>query len=240
MSSPGKCVFILGMHRSGTSALAGSLHQAGLSLGHVLNHGFELNPKGLWEPPALIYMHEALLEANGGSWQNPPQDPVIWGKLHYAVRDLFIEAHKADRLWGFKEPRTLLVLDGWLGTIRDWTAVGIFRHPSEVAQSLQARNGISLAQGFALWTAYNQRMFELYQRQSFPLIEYTADGRATEAGIAAAIDHLGLRQPSGAKFYEAKLRRFDQAQIEAPPEALALYHALQARTPAWAEPVAAY
>lgn len=107
-----RCIAILGAHRSGTSALAGSLKRAGLYLGGVLDSGFELNPTGLQEPPAVLFMQEHLLEVNGGSWHEPPSD-VVWGRLHRAVRDLFIESRFGQSVWGFKDPRTLLTLDGW-------------------------------------------------------------------------------------------------------------------------------
>ena len=108
------CIIVLGMHRSGTSLLAGSLHDAGVYLGHTLNTGFRLNPKGLWEAPSVLSMHENLLEKNGGSWQDPPEPPLEWGKLHPSVRDLCIDARQGHPLRGVKDPRTLLALEGWL------------------------------------------------------------------------------------------------------------------------------
>ena len=134
-----RCIVVLGMHRSGTSMLMGTLREAGLYVGDVLDKPFALNRKGLQEPPAVLYMHEHLLEANGGSWHSPPKD-VQWDKMHEAIRDLFIESRTGKSLWGFKDPRTLLTLEGWKSALPNLELVGIFRHPSEVALSLKNRN----------------------------------------------------------------------------------------------------
>ncbi|MBM3573769.1 MAG: hypothetical protein FJX52_15635, partial [Alphaproteobacteria bacterium] len=56
-------VVILGMHRSGTSAVARLLAQCGLQLGDDLLTQAELdNPNGYWEPRGIVAVHEALLD----------------------------------------------------------------------------------------------------------------------------------------------------------------------------------
>ena len=89
---------VLGMHRSGTSVLMGTLRDAGVYIGQVLGHSIEGNRKGLQEAPAVLYMHENLLGANGGSWHAPPET-VTWRKLHRTVRDLFVESRAHQPLW---------------------------------------------------------------------------------------------------------------------------------------------
>jgi hypothetical protein len=58
---------VLGMHRSGTSVLMGTLRDAGVHIGQVLGDSIDGNRKGLQEAPAVLYMHENLLEASGFS-----------------------------------------------------------------------------------------------------------------------------------------------------------------------------
>lgn len=221
---------VLGMHRSGTSALAGTLQEAGLHLGRVHNKGFALNPKGLQEAEALIYMHENLLEANGGSWHVPPQD-IVWGKLHRAVRDLFIESRRGQAMWGFKEPRTLLVYDGWLEALSDWTAVGIFRHPAPVMRSLMSRNAMTAQTALSLWSVYNRRLLELRAQKDFPIIEFTEDPEAMQRGFARAIEHLGLKG-GPLDFYDGAIPRHREhdPDIEVRGAALDLLAQLRAYT----------
>lgn len=225
-----RCIVVLGMHRSGTSALMGSLRQAGVYLGKVLDHGFALNPKGLQEPAAVLYMHENLLQANGGCWHEPPAT-VEWSPMHMAVRDLFIESREGRPLWGFKDPRTVLVLDGWRKVLPGLEAVGIFRHPAEVASSLQGRNAFPIEKCFAIWTRYNRHLLEQHERQPFPLIEFVADPDAMADSIDRVLAQLRLTPTVAPDFIDTSLRRFDAtaAAIPVPDEAADLYARLQQR-----------
>ena len=64
-------VAVLGMHRSGTSSLAGSLEEAGLHLGEVVTRA-DHNQKGNRESLAMRDLNDRLLEHNGGAWDRPP------------------------------------------------------------------------------------------------------------------------------------------------------------------------
>ena len=57
---PGRVVAVLGMHRSGTSALAGSLEQHGLFLGRVSTSNPH-NPKGNRESAEVRRLNEDVL-----------------------------------------------------------------------------------------------------------------------------------------------------------------------------------
>src|SRR5439155_23365882 len=97
------------------------------------------NLKGNHESARIMELHEDLLRANGGRWDDPPLH-VRWSARHEALRDEIIQGYAGAGLWGFKDPRTLLTLEGWLKALPDLVRLGIFRHPRLVAQSLQARN----------------------------------------------------------------------------------------------------
>lgn len=223
-----RAIAILGMHRSGTSALAGSLRQAGVYLGQVLDNGFALNPKGLQEPAALLYMHENLLQANGGNWNEPPA-LIEWKPLHRAVRDLFIESRQGRPLWGFKDPRTLLVLDGWREVLPDLEFTGIFRHPAEVASSIHNRNGFPMEKCLAIWTRYNRHLLALHEMRPFPLVEFVADPAAMERAIVGVLAGLRLAPPTAPDFIDTALRRFEAstATVPLPEETAAVYRRLQ-------------
>ncbi len=64
-------VFVLGMHRSGTSCLAGCLETCGLHLGDVRRTG-RYNAKGYFELADLVQLHDQILGLNRSSWHNPP------------------------------------------------------------------------------------------------------------------------------------------------------------------------
>lgn len=223
-------VLLLGMHRSGTSALAGSFREAGLYMGDLLDNGFELNPRGLQEPPSLVFMHDNLLTENGGSWHEPPEE-IVWGKLHNAVRDLFIESRRDKGIWGFKEPRTLLVSDGWIEVLESWTGVGIFRDPRSVAASINNRNGLEIEKAFAIWEAYNERLVALHDAYGVRILEYCWDEDYLREAIRSAIRATGLVPPEKSLFLDMRHLRQRAAvtDLKMPDRVAKLYDALRER-----------
>jgi len=217
------------MHRSGTSMLIGTLQEAGVFLGRVYGDSIEYNRKGLLEPKAVLFMQEDLLKANGGSWSDPPET-VEWQNLHKAVRDLFIESRAGQPVWGFKDPRTLFTLEGWLDALPALECVGIFRHPLEVAASLSGRNGFSMETGLALWKRYNQRLLRAHERAAFPVVEFLSSPQELRAKLSALMEVLRLPhslQPSELSFFEEGIRRNHTSEDALPPDVEVLYRRLQ-------------
>lgn len=210
------CYIVLGMHRSGTSALTGTLLEAGVYLGRVLDQSIQRNPKGLQEPPAVLYMQEDLLKVNGGSWHEPPER-VEWRPMHAAVRDLFIESRRGEGAWGFKDPRTLLTLEGWLEVLPKAQPLGIFRHPLAVARSLESRNGFPIEKGLDVWLAYNSRLLDWQARLGFPVVQCVRDNDVMKAKLSALLAALGLEAEQPLEFFDTSLQTVHEGgEIELP------------------------
>lgn len=160
-----KCVLILGMHRSGTSALTRVVNLLGAALPKTLLGPGPGNETGHWEPMRLIALHDAMLAEAGSSWDD-------WRKLdldrqlpperltHYRseIRRLIEEEFGAAPLFVLKEPRICRFVPLYLDvlarmdvTVRPLLAV---RHPAAVAASLAVRNGFSLDTGQMLWVRH--------------------------------------------------------------------------------------
>lgn len=234
-ASPGRrwagAVLILGMHRSGTSCLAGSLQALGLTLGQV----HEWNPynlKGNREHPSIMNLNDAVLAHSGGAWDQPPDQPC-WTQAHARERDAILgELERGGPgAWGFKDPRTLLLLPFWLEALDRPSFVGTFRHPARVANSLRARGQMPIEVGLALWLTYNQRLLDLYARSPFPLISFDLPEVEYAAAIAGVAQALGLAIPSPGQhhpFFDAQLRGAPAADAELSPQALLLHARLVA------------
>lgn len=165
-------VLILGMHRSGTSSLAGSLEQRGLYLGKVAQSNIN-NPKGNRENREIMALNDYILRKNKGSWDRPPE------KLYYDDTDIIrkkaiIEQliNGTDSFWGFKDPRSLITLDFWREGLEQCMYVATFRHPYSVAFSLQNRNGIPPKKGLELWNYYNKKLIELSKKENLFLVNF--------------------------------------------------------------------
>ena len=206
------------MHRSGTSCLAGSLQQAGLSLGkyHSWNR---FNQKGSRENQDIVDFHDELLAANGGSWDSPPAR-LAYGSAELARARELIAAYRSSAPWGFKDPRTLLVLDLWREASGSLRCVGIFRHPRAVAASLHRRSGgrLALEQGLELWQYYNERLYRAWQQDHFPLLCFDRDEAEFHRQLQPVLESLGLRERElENRFYSRELLHFQSERWEGIP-----------------------
>lgn len=162
-------IAIAGMHRSGTSMITRGLHDAGLHLigsdEAELIDAAEDNPEGFWENKAIVRCNDDLLEAAGGSWDNPPDlpplavdDPRV-AHLAGAATEALAGLRQHDH-WGFKDPRLCLTAAYWLDLQPDLKFIICLRHPLEVALSLKRRNQNSYSLGLALWEHYYAAVLE--------------------------------------------------------------------------------
>jgi hypothetical protein len=227
-------VCILGMHRSGTSCLAGSLQQAGLHLGkyHSWNR---FNQKGSRENQDIVDFNEALLAANRASWDRPP------ARLRYRTADVeaaraLIQRYSGQQPWGFKDPRTLLTLALWREAAVELRCVGIFRHPRAVAESLRRRSGgkMAAAATLRLWGHYNQALYDAWRRERFPLLCFDWEEQRLLEGLARVANRLGLADGSAAAtFYSRGLLHYQgQRWEEIPLRIKRLYEKLAAASEA--------
>ena len=179
------------MHRSGTSCLAGSLEAWGLPLGEVKTSS-KYNKLGSRENPHIFRLHDAVLADNGGSWRNP-LTVTRWRTERLDALGAIIEKYPSGH-WGFKDPRTLFLLNGWYCVIprSRFQYVATFRHPMAVARSLNARNGMSIDRGLELWSCYNQRLLSLMEKQTIYLIDFDISDSTYSRRIAAICQGLDL------------------------------------------------
>jgi hypothetical protein len=156
-------ICILGMHRSGTSVITRLLQLHGLKLGaeDCLLEAHPSNPLGHFEHKEILEINETLLRHFGGSWDKPPKLPLDWQNdltvqnLMARGKDL-IDSLADSKPWGWKEPRTTVLLPFWQSLLPDLRYVICMRNPLEVAHSLLARNGMTIVEAAELWRLYTR------------------------------------------------------------------------------------
>ena len=207
---PPTVICILGMHRSGTSCLAGSLQAAGLYSGEVEDWNLD-NLKGNRENLEIMALNKAILKSSNGSWDNPPLE-IKWSQEHQDRRDKIIANFASNyETWMFKEPRTLLTLPFWKEGMNNLQFIGSFRHPIKVAMSLYQRYkiSISLRDGISLWLHYNHLLLEEWKKSPFPLICFDTSReeylRQLENLVSYLSKYTNLDVEAAKKFYEATL-----------------------------------
>ena len=164
MSTGPDGVFMLGMHRSGTSAATRVINLLGVATcaPEDMPRG-PWNPTGLWESKTLNGYDDELLAAMGRSWIWPPPAGAAYDELDARIanrredaRRVFDEVHP-QRPWVWKDPRACLLLPFWRAALGgSKVAVLVVRNPLEVADSLRRRHDVDLEYGLALWERYNR------------------------------------------------------------------------------------
>lgn len=162
-----KAICILGMHRSGTSTITRALNLLGVYLGveKDLVPPYPENPEGFWERLDIIRIQERLLAAQKRTWDTIMPLPEEWHVASevQSFRDELVALLKqnfsGDPLWGWKEPRSMLLINLWINILDELEieldVVFVVRNPLDVARSLQKRNGFPLDKSFGIWFNYN-------------------------------------------------------------------------------------
>ncbi len=161
MLEPRTCIVVLGMHRSGTSALTRVLGILGAALPrHVMGPG-QGNKTGHWEPKELVTFHDRLLYELHSSWDDwsaldirrltPRRRDVIKAR----IAAIILAEYGCSSLFVVKDPRICRFAPLFLEALADagitTRCVLIFRNPLEVAQSLERRDGMSRREAGLLW-----------------------------------------------------------------------------------------
>lgn len=205
-------VLVLGVHRSGTSALASVLAGLGLELGFEPKERGKDNEDGYYENPAFRRLNDEVMAAFGASWDNWAlcADHVAQGVAQVppdlrARAAAFLDGIPGTGPLVLKDPRTMATwpfwADLWAGSAFDPRLVVIARDPREVALSIVTRSadwpsrdaGLTKAEPVhALWTLAMQRLLANLPPEGAAFVRHRdlmADPARVAAGLAR---HLRL------------------------------------------------
>lgn len=127
----GKCVVVLGLHRSGTSSVAGVLHHLGVNMGDKMLPPDDKAPTGYYEDQDFLDIHNVIC----GDCRNPTIDTTT-----LAIEYQNLLAKKSTQsLWGVKDPKMCFLFPYFLKTITNTEilVVEVNRNIDAVAKSLQ-------------------------------------------------------------------------------------------------------
>ena len=146
-------IVVLGMHRSGTSALCGLLNLAGVYFGceDEFIPANQENPKGFCERLDVRCLNDKILHRLGCDWSEISQ--LDQHKLGVEIRDTFqaeaktilrkLQGNSPVGVTGLKEPRFCLLMDFWSSVLSsERFFILLHRDVEEIAISLKNRNGI--------------------------------------------------------------------------------------------------
>jgi hypothetical protein len=224
-------VAVLGMHRSGTSAVAGMLEDQGLDPGVEVDEGEAAdNVKGTRENRMLRNLNDEVLALNDADWTSPPRDSIRFTKRLLRTRNALL-TRVSEQPSVLKDPRMLLVRAFWTDT--DLLPIGVVRSPNEVVASLRRRDpDLPKYRCFDLWYAYNNELLKWYAAHRFPIIEFGSVD--LELQVRSALQRYDIPAPNSFAFFDPSAVRSvpDPRHVSPPlPTAVAtLWSALKART----------
>lgn len=254
---------VLGMHRSGTSMFTRSLNLMGVQLGPELLGSTRSNSKGYWEDLFFVSKNVAMLRSLGMNTdgfglmknlvnahrnsQHLIPDDHTWATIKNYLLHTF-----STGLWGWKDPRTVLLYPFWhkilshlgVGHIRPMIIV---RHPQSCLNSLLKppyRGGMAQMSGqygietqtFILdqWKCYN-RILDVLSDQTdcfISFFEWLSDPKQVRSEMVRCAARLGKenRQVNQAVSWVDPNLIHHHATEETPiadPETLVIYRSLR-------------
>lgn len=215
-------IIVTGCGRSGTSAVARILHDAGVTMGHDLIEPDESNAEGYYEERMVVVANDAILNAAGlNAWfATASRQQIIDAAAQYD-RELRDIAAKATAGW--KDPRFSWTLEAWMPLLPSRPRVVVcLRNPAEVVASTLRYYGLAghEAERAAVhtWRGECERILEIIDAFSLDAmaVEFSALHADPDAAVATLSRFAG--RPLDASGIRRDLRHHEAPVPEAERE----------------------
>jgi hypothetical protein len=160
----GRALLVLGMHRSGTSAVARVVNLLGAEIGSELVPPGPDNAKGFWEHAEAVRINDDLLHDLGRTWHDMRDMPEGWVDSPHArsavcrIGELIERDFATAELCAVKDPRMCLTAPVWIEAFEkngfEVACLFVVRDPREVVESLHRRNDWPRASLYLMWVQY--------------------------------------------------------------------------------------
>jgi glycosyltransferase involved in cell wall biosynthesis len=168
------------MHRSGTSLVASWLSALGVDMGEQLLPPDKGNPRGYFEDIGFLEFQRRVLSEccpadDGGhpdwGWTESEQlNREAFKDFIPAAKSMLVSRTEGRGLWGWKDPRTTLLLDFWDPLLDGAYYIFVYRFPWDVADSMQRLGAPVFLRkpeyAYRIWSFYNRRLRDFFIRNS--------------------------------------------------------------------------
>ena len=213
-----KAILILGMHRSGTSALGGVISALGVAGPKTLFPRHPANPRGFFESWPLVLAHDAMLESAGSCWDDWRALDSHWlhsktaERQRQKIRALLVDEYGDEPLIYVKDPRICRFIPFMSSILAELNvspvAFLLVRNPLEVANSLKRRDEIALTKSFLLWLRH--ALDAEYHSRHMPRCFLTYEGLLTDwrYQISRAAEKAGIVWPTLSNRPDVEIAQF--------------------------------
>jgi hypothetical protein len=217
-SAQRQAILVLGMHRSGTSALTGVISALGAAGPKTPMVPTIDNPRGYFESSALSNAHDALLTSAGSRWHDWRQIDARWlcstaaEEYRQKIKDLLLSEYNDHPLIVIKDPRICRFVPFMSAILAELNirpvAILPIRNPLEIAYSLKRRDSFPVPKSILLWLRHVLEA-EIHSRQMqrcfVPYEEFLRDWQYYLDGIGKKI---GVVWPNHSDSLNAKIGEF--------------------------------
>jgi hypothetical protein len=173
----------------------------GVAMGERLLEAGPANPRGYFEDVDFLTLQRQMLVAatrtdDGGhpdwGWTEREQlDTSAFEPFVPQARALLAARAVSGGAWGWKDPRTTLLLDFWKGLVPEACHVLVYRHPWAVAESMQQLGAEVFLRhpdyAYRIWAFYNRRLLDFYRRNRDRALLLSVDALGREPGRLAQL-----------------------------------------------------
>lgn len=168
------------MHRSGTSLVASFLSALGVDMGQELLPADKANPRGYFEDIGFLefqrkVLSQSCLSDDGGhpdwGWTQSEQlNKEAFKAFIPAATSMLVSRAEGRGLWGWKDPRTTLLLDFWHRLLDEAYYIFVYRFPWDVADSMQRLGAPVFLRNpeyaYRIWSFYNRHLRDFFIKNS--------------------------------------------------------------------------
>ena len=168
-----KCILVLGMHRSGTSAMSAILKIAGI-YNNVTTNVSPDNPKGFFEWHRGMEINSKIFRLFRSEWDDPRPRPYNEkkqgkvGKFKEEIIQAIEDDFNSQDIFAVKDPRISVLLPIYLDIFISMSIEPLLimmeRPDEEIHLSLEKRNNFSKKKSFALCRKYKGAVYDNLSR----------------------------------------------------------------------------
>lgn len=211
-------VLVLGMHRSGTSAISRTMNILGCDLPRTLMPRGPGNDLGHWESQAIADYNDTILNRLGSNWidwqafdPNWYDAPAFHGEVETAAALLSAE-FPSSSFFVLKDPRMARLASFWLAVLdhlKIETSIIIpVRNPLDVARSLETRDGLRTDYAKLLWMRYTLDAEYATRDRARIFVSYDRLIDSPEVTVGKIASHFGFEWPRRSSLAADEIRAF--------------------------------